>query len=198
MRRPSFSGPLHACRDGDHVILLDLAADRYFAIEASEVPGLRQDGSIIWMESGAPASALELRECSGHPVPSVRHGIAFVIAVLKAFALLRMWSLHAIVTRVRRRASAARRGTRPGDMADCRHLVAVFARLRPFFFSSRDRCLFESLALLEFLAAQGHHPSWMFAARARPFAAHCWLQEGDTVLDDSLEHVSDYTPIMRV
>jgi hypothetical protein len=34
--------------------------------------------------------------------------------------------------------------------------------------------------------------------QTRPFAAHCWVQHGDIVCNDTVEHVSGYTPIMVV
>jgi hypothetical protein len=34
--------------------------------------------------------------------------------------------------------------------------------------------------------------------KASPFGAHCWLQEGDLILNDSVERVGAYTPIMIV
>jgi hypothetical protein len=70
--------------------------------------------------------------------------------------------------------------------------------LRIFLFSHRDRCLHDSLALLEFLARYDIFPDWAFGVRARPFVAHCWVQHGDIVFNDTVEHVAGYTPIMVV
>jgi hypothetical protein len=36
----------------------------------------------------------------------------------------------------------------------------------------------------------------VFGVQARPFAAHCWVQKGEVVFNDTVEHVSGYTPIM--
>jgi hypothetical protein len=30
----------------------------------------------------------------------------------------------------------------------------------------------------------------------RPFAAHCWVQVGDRVVNDTLDHVILFTPIL--
>jgi hypothetical protein len=74
-------------------------------------------------------------------------------------------------------------------------LVAIFNSWRPFF--PRDYlCLFDSLALLEFLANYGVRADWIFGATSDPFAAHCWLQQGNMLLNDSLDRVSDFCPIM--
>jgi len=78
------------------------------------------------------------------------------------------------------------------------HLVAAFSTLRPFFFSAKDACLFDALSLSEFLAGYGFFPRWVFGVQSRPFGAHCWLQLNGVVLNDSVDHVKRYTPIMVV
>jgi hypothetical protein len=83
-------------------------------------------------------------------------------------------------------------------MERARQLMEVFGRLRVFLFSHREECLHDSLALLEFLARYGIFPDWVFAVRARPFVAHCWVQYQDVVFNDTAEHVGGYTPIMVV
>jgi hypothetical protein len=70
--------------------------------------------------------------------------------------------------------------------------------MRAFLFSTRDECLHDSLAVLEFLARHQLFPSWVFGVRARPFAAHCWVQHDGFVCNDTVEHVSGYVPIMVV
>jgi hypothetical protein len=76
-------------------------------------------------------------------------------------------------------------------------LVRSFQVLRPIF-PRRYLCLFDSLALVNFLAGYGIHPDWIFAVREDPFTAHCWVQQGGVVLNDEVEHISLYTPIMDV
>ena len=38
----------------------------------------------------------------------------------------------------------------------------------------------------------------VFAVMTRPFAAHCWVQLDETVLNDRLDHVRKFTPILVV
>jgi hypothetical protein len=52
--------------------------------------------------------------------------------------------------------------------------------------------------MIEFLAAFGVLGSWVFGVQTLPFGAHCWVQLGDTVINDTVEHVRGYTPIMMV
>ncbi|KRB42555.1 lasso peptide biosynthesis B2 protein [Phenylobacterium sp. Root700] len=59
-------------------------------------------------------------------------------------------------------------------------------------------CLYRSFFLLRHLRRRGLHAVWMFGVRTWPFEAHCWLQLGDTVLDDTVDHTAGYTPIMVI
>lgn len=58
-------------------------------------------------------------------------------------------------------------------------------------------CLPMSIALQTFLAACDVDADLIFAVKLNPFAAHCWVQIGDRVMGDTLEHVSPFTPIRR-
>ena len=59
-------------------------------------------------------------------------------------------------------------------------------------------CLYRSFFLLAFLRRRGLDATWVFGVQTWPFEAHCWLQVGDVVLDDSLDHVRPFTPILAV
>ena len=59
-------------------------------------------------------------------------------------------------------------------------------------------CLFRSRMLLAFLRHGGLDATWVFGVRTWPFEAHCWLQSGDLVLDDTVDNVLNYTPIFQV
>lgn len=121
---------------------------------------------------------------------------AFVVASVFAKAALRFWRFDRVVRRVARR--KARYANEPLDLERARRLIEAFERLRVFLFSTRDECLHDSLAVLEFLARYRIFPTWVFGVRARPFAAHCWVQHADVVFNDTVEHVSTYVPIMAV
>lgn len=60
----------------------------------------------------------------------------------------------------------------------------------------QGQCLYRSFLLLRLLNRTGLDATWMFGVRTWPFAAHCWLQVGDTVIDDDLDHVAGYSPIL--
>jgi hypothetical protein len=75
--------------------------------------------------------------------------------------------------------------------------AAAFAQLAPWV-PAQGECLFRSFMLLAFLRAAGLDATWVFGVRTWPFQAHCWLQAGDVVLDDAVERVSTFTPILTV
>jgi hypothetical protein len=109
------------------------------------------------------------------------------------------WSL-------RRRSIAAtlaglrRRKDEPGepkqeDLRRAARLVGVFNRLRPVY-PRTYRCLFDALALLEFLARHELSPRIVFGVIADPFQAHCWLQLGTVLVNEDDERVRCFAPIM--
>jgi hypothetical protein len=121
--------------------------------------------------------------------------IDFLNAAVTAACKLKWWSITRVVKSVRARRS--RNGGLRFDPQATAELMAVYGALRPLF-PKPYICLFDSLAALEFLARQGCWPKWVFGVKASPFGAHCWLQEEELVLNDSVEHVSAFTPIMVV
>jgi len=38
----------------------------------------------------------------------------------------------------------------------------------------------------------------VFGVKLNPFSAHCWVQAGDIVLNDAIDHVTIHTPILVV
>jgi hypothetical protein len=78
-----------------------------------------------------------------------------------------------------------------------RALVSAFQSLRSLF-PANYLCLFDSLALLYFLAMDGIYPTWVFAVRFDPWKAHCWLQTDTVLLNEEVDETSEYTPIMAI
>lgn len=85
----------------------------------------------------------------------------------------------------------------PAEWNRAARLTEAFLNFRPMF-PWDYRCLFDSLALIRFLSRFRLHPDWVFGVQDDPFNAHCWVQAGTCVLNDDLEHVSTYTPIMTI
>ncbi|MGH9587636.1 MAG: lasso peptide biosynthesis B2 protein, partial [Acidobacteriaceae bacterium] len=128
---------------------------------------------------------------------SMRHAARYFASALGAKTALRMRSLYRIVLSERRKAAMRADVRRTFDPARAAPLCSAYARMRVIATGPRQ-CLFDALALKLFLAKYGVFPDWIFGVRINPFAAHCWLQDGRTVLNDSLDSVRRFTPIMTV
>lgn len=89
-------------------------------------------------------------------------------------------------------------GTVSDSLDSMRAGTAAYERLRPFVFTARDQCLYDSLALLSFLAAERLFPRWVVGVKTCPFGAHSWLQSGGTVVNDHHEYVRRFRPILVV
>lgn len=85
----------------------------------------------------------------------------------------------------------------PTEEDVCWHTLA-FQRLAPLFFSVEGACRFHSIALLKYLIAARIPADWVFGVRLSPFAAHCWVEWNSTVLNDDIDHVREFHPILKV
>jgi Transglutaminase-like superfamily len=239
MARYALAQHVFVCVNGEHLVLLDLKKDRYWALEASKTAVL---GSLVsgWPVTRSDSDATEdslseettgvievlrgrgllaetippgkdatpvspatpvselVSETETSPGPPVRSGLTFVRASGIAKIVLRTWPFERVIGRVRRRKALRGPHTPVPDLAYVRKLVEAFGRYRIFLFSSKNECLYDSLALIEFLARHRVYPDWVFGVQTRPFSAHCWVQYGGIVFNDTVEHVSGYTPIMVV
>lgn len=140
----------------------------------------------------ADADLFEMRPAinSGHLVNFLRASIAARLA-------LRWRPIASVVAKVRAR-KVFSGATHSADPEAIRALVAAFVYLRPLLFTTKDACLADSLALVLFLAHYRLFPNWVFGVQTGPFAAHCWVQDNDVVLNDTPDHVRRYTPILVV
>jgi hypothetical protein len=121
----------------------------------------------------------------------------FVAAWLFSSFMFKFVPLRIIARRVqKRRRAAERRQVACNHPDEAINLTNVFLIIQPIFYRSRDMCLKNSLTMIEFLARYDVFPDWVFGVQLHPFAAHCWVQAGPTVLNDTAARVSSFTPIM--
>jgi Transglutaminase-like superfamily len=123
-----------------------------------------------------------------------RDAARFVRATTRAAIKLRRETIEQTIESVRGRKANSESHI---DTARVRELMATYHTLRPLL-PKRYACLFDSLAVLEFLAFYGAYPAWVFGVYACPFSAHCWVQEGSLLLTDRADSVNRFTPIMSV
>jgi hypothetical protein len=138
-----------------------------------------------WLRDGQPRGCPDIR---------VSDFGRFSISVAYALYSKRFLAFRDTVSRVQRRKQAAQ--DRRIDTAELASLVRVFDWLRPLGFKKTNECFLYCLALNEFLSKYDIHPTWVFAVRARPFAAHCWLQHGDQALTDIPFNLRQMVPIL--
>lgn len=218
---------VYFCYRGDAVVFLDLERDDYTFVGAEGAAALRGlsslDSSLMTpaqrgalnelLEGGllttdrdagravAPTiAALATQpllddEAAASARASAGHVYNFFLASTLAAARLRWGHLHQTIARVQRR--KASHASRPLNIHRSRELVAIFRRLRSLF-PRRYLCLYDSLALIEFLARYDIHPSWIFGVRLEPWSAHCWVQEAGYAFNEDIEEAAGYTPVMVI
>jgi hypothetical protein len=146
-----------------------------------------------------PTESIDFAQGDPHSSGSLSHVARFLRSAAVAALWLQCRSLESIAAAVASRGARIERSM-PNARAPetvCRSATA-YARLRPFGFTAEDRCLRDSLALTNYLAAEGALARWVIGVKIRPFGAHSWVQSGAIVLNDQPDHVRRYTPILVV
>jgi hypothetical protein len=172
---------------------------------SSALRELVEDGLLTTSAaSGRPLATTQARlplepllDCEAEPAKVRLHHVwNFCAACVAAAVMLRWRHIENIVSAVARR--KARQATaQSNDVARARDLTAAFHTLRSFF-PVDYLCLYDSLALVEFLARYRSYPTWMFGVKLEPWAAHCWVQHDDLSYNEDVEAAAGYTPIMAI
>lgn len=203
----------------DCAIILDIRRDRYWKVDAGaafaldwitgrrsgpigigSLARLEQLGLVCWR----PADEIDIQpDEPAIPRASAIEGDAWLrgfdlieaieVAYL-AFAArraLRRHSLYSILSQVQASRAAA---ISKGESADLSRRFDRYRRLVPL----RNQCLPDTLAFLRFAGRRGCSPKLIFGVEAWPFAAHCWAQSDDLVLNDVLDHARAFSPILAI
>lgn len=120
---------------------------------------------------------------------------SFLRACRHADHALRSMSFESVIGAVSSRRRAQTQSPTWATVDRALGLFALFRALRPLY-PRPYLCTFDSLAFLEFLARHGIYPRWVFGVQADPFQAHCWVQFGETLLNDRLDRVASLAPIL--
>lgn len=123
------------------------------------------------------------------------HVAQFSIAYLDVVWHLRRNGLEALIDWLRRRQSLIHREHVKEDTMD---RLASFLWLRTWCYTARQRCLFDSLVLSVYLTRGMVACSFAIGVAIKPFMAHSWVQIGESVLNDTVEHVQDFKPILSI
>ncbi len=204
---------IHVAVVEDDLVALDLETDAYFclpdvgrylkcedggrwiAASAAVAQGLVETGLF---QTGSSDRPLIL------PAPAVRTSRRYEGpegGFFSHLALARVMASEA--WRIPGRPLRALIGRSPGlplryDRADDAMAEArLFDRWTPWA-PGQGQCLYRACLLRAHLASRGLGSTWIFGVRTWPFSAHCWLQVGDVLLDDDLDRVALYTPILVI
>ncbi|MEN5062137.1 lasso peptide biosynthesis B2 protein [Luteimonas sp. TWI1416] len=210
------------CSVDGQLIFLDTRTDRYFRLSDELEAAFRRhiDGrpathdhlarlverGVLTPESPAqsqpPSLSIPVPTCSAlERIAEHRHGLPLPLAKTAALVgltqlQLKTMSLQRVLTRLA--AARARLGQSAPVYADERsrtlEAVSGFASARRFV-PIATCCLLDSVALLKFLTMRRIHAHLVFGVMAEPFAAHCWIQRGEEILNDTLGHATAHTPI---
>jgi len=150
------------------------------------------------MDIEEPVRSLDVHDAMAVTRTSVRDLRRFLLAAAVAGLWLRWRSMHAIVNAVAVRRHRPDHAGHGMDLQRLHCAMVTFEKLRPLAFTARDQCLFDSLAIMNFLAGERLFPRWVIGVKTSPFRAHSWVQSGDMVLNDQHENVRRFKPILVV
>lgn len=215
---------LSCCRIDGRLVFLDVHQDRYFqlsprlesaflryargeGLDAEAVPGLL--GSHILepadsapsrppLQNVEPAHRSAMEDTSASTRPTTADILEVLYLVSATRLALRTRRLGQVLASLRSRCPPPllEDAPRVDDWIDLRLLdsTRVF-QLARHFVPIEPRCLLDSISLVRFLAARGFHTRLVFGVTLDPFGAHCWVQSGRWVLNDTVGNVLTHTPI---
>lgn len=213
---------LYHCSVGASVIFLDVTENRYFAVPSAGVEAFRrlvlrngedfpgadvalspliQKGYLV--QSSDPYTAFPTtrtypamtdQESSGQ---SPLHLPTFLLAL--SWELIISWRLRrctlSSVIEMSSRISRDNVWSKEIRTLRIQRAVTAFAHTG-FIFGRTDRCLPRSLAMYSLCRSLGISIQCVIGVRSNPFAAHAWAQDEDWILNDSVEEVGHYSPIL--
>lgn len=199
------------CLCGDQVIFLDIANDRYFKLPASQnrafvssVKGNQQcsePGSTAILRLLERAEPCRQIATPSHNLQSEAHWGGDPLCVARAAlahasAAIRLkWRGFAEV--IHTAENCGRPDLQRARPETYSRLACAFKVLTPIF-GRAENCLPRSIAFHRLAVASGRTPALVIGVKCDPFAAHCWVQDGMCVLNDSAEHVRLFTPILVI
>jgi hypothetical protein len=130
----------------------------------------------------------------GIPFTHVAH---FLTALLKVLPRLRRGELPSLLEWLRQRQSSIHR-EHAVVWENALARLASFLWLRTWCYTARQRCLFDSLALSVYLTKGMVPCTFVIGVASKPFLAHSWVQIGESVLNDSAEHVQSFKIILSI
>lgn len=205
---------IHVAVVEEDVVVLDLKTDGYLCLPGlgvhlhrspagrwtSQEPGLLRDLVDLGLfEEGEAALPFPLRRAirSSREITRTPKGWEPRVSLLTTFARYSASIQGRPVRALIERSPNLPLPTSPDAIEDAARHARLFERWLPFV-PGQGECLYRAWLLRSYLAGRGLGSSWVFGVRTWPFAAHCWLQCGDLVLDDDPDRAALYAPILVV
>jgi hypothetical protein len=132
------------------------------------------------------------------PEAFARHVAAVCLSTTYAHVMLKYRSFNTLLRHLRSRKSSQASSSVQPPIAQVQKLVAIFVWLRPFVYAEANACLFDSVALADFLYRHQIFPEILIGVRTQPFAAHSWVQHHGFVLNSIPDDLTSYTPILSI
>lgn len=216
---------LSYCRVGERLVFLDVGSDRYFHLPYPMEQALAAylDGagcpdtdisklvkrSILVEQTGTTIGSRASIE------PAVRSAVEAslqprnlrITELMEVFAIVLITRMNLKISKLKSildglaadKHIQTRRTKPPTELFEQRlsDAAAVFRRAR-LYVPIEMRCLLDSIAMARFLHRRRIHAHIVFGIALDPFAAHCWVQVDDLVLNDTVGNVTSHTLIRVV
>jgi len=211
---------VHYCVADGAATFLDVDADRYFGLPASSQEAfahLVAHGTVLDAQVAALAPltanhllvATETSDSFPRPIaiPAVRESALDSVAIRSSLLLFfRAWYRQAEagrdlggkpLSRVLAKLSDKKARTAGGKGRPPDDVVAAFLTTS-IVSQSHDQCLRRSIAMVQFLTDFAYSPLFVIGVRNNPFEAHAWVQDEDMALNDEVEKIGRFTPILAI
>lgn len=207
------------CEIQHHFIFMDYEADRYFSLTGpardslqkllkssnvglteQEIAPLRAAGIIGHGEGAKPLTPCQHvpaeRSIFDQEDGASRMAAQIPEIIIRLAAMRRTLKRQGLPTTLRRLKEAAPLPVVPGSSAaDMRRLCAAYESSRRYYLPV-DHCLIRALALYRHAQQRGHDARLVFGVQLHPFSAHSWVEQDDLILDDRVDHVRRFKPIL--
>lgn len=210
------------CVAGNRTVFLDIENDKYFCLPLPAEPSMQRflqlDGrleasdvhslspllarGILVEETGAGQLRDHQPKCRdarrsldhGQQTPSWTGSVRALVRLRATRWKLKRRGAPAML-RLAGEAKAAL-GSSPDAIEDGLAAISASFDRMGLLLTAHEQCLPRSLALSAHLSAERYAHELVIGVKMRPFDAHCWVQVGETVINDTLERTSIFAPIL--
>ena len=209
---------IHFCLTGDRFVFLDIRRNRYFTLSSrlgASFAAIAKEGQsqgTITSEglaaltlgdteaakaevafSRAATPAREDRVARQSALGVTGRSIASALMSRDCARLLLRFAPFRLV--IPSSVTVAEPGLTAAQLDGVDAIAAAFRQMG-MRFGLTGMCLPHTLAFIWMCRLAGYRPSLVIGVRVNPFQAHCWSQDGAQVLNDTIDNVRAYQPIL--